>query len=633
LRYATPVSNTLPQAANEVDELLDPLADLQRAAAGAAPLAWSEILKLAARVFAGAPLWWLHREREAWGCVASSLGTPAPEAASRLEEEPWALVVGAPAVDPALLRNVLYALVLRARNDEVRQLKNEAVEAYAALRDLGFEGICISREGVLVEVNQAFADLYGYTREELLGMHMSKTIAPEVLPIVVELVRSGYEEAYETAALRKDGVIIPLEARGKEIMFQGLPARVAAFRDLRASKAAAAELEAARRVAERESQQKTVFLGNISHELRTPMNAVLGVAQLLRQEPLEPQAHGLAQQLHTSASDMVDLLDDLLDITRIEEGRLELRERPFQIRSMIERVLRSLRSVHGGVQLIVTIDDEVGDWWRGDDRRIRQVLLNLLDNAVKFTPQGRVDAQVSRRDGEVSFTVRDTGIGIPEHVLPLLFQRFERGGAIEDDAYSGSGLGLHISQELAARMGGTLTAHSEKGLGSTFVLALPLIPLREVPAPRSSPEVEDTAPLAILVAEDDPVSQIVIRRLLQSLGHTVTVVPSGVEVLPALQTDPYDLVLMDVQMPVLGGLEATRLLREAGHRLPVVALTAHAQHAHLERCLEVGMDAWLTKPVELPRLQATLTQVLLRPKREGSRSAAASTSRDLGGEG
>lgn len=591
-----------------VDTPLLLLADLQRAALSDTAVTWSDLVDKCAAVLGGAGIWWLRRAGDDWRCVARTLERDPPANAVRCERDDWALCIERHRPDP-LDELVFGILLLRARRDEWERAQREAQEARAALRDLGFEGLVVSRDGVIVEVNQALAELYGYAREEMIGLHMSQLIAPEVLPQVVELVKRGYQQPYETAALRKDGTIIPLEARGKEVVYEGQRARVASFRDLRDAKAASAALEAARRAAELASEKKTVFLGNISHELRTPMNGVLGITQLLSREPLDENARLLVEQLHVSVTHVVDLLDDLLDLTRIEAGRFELRDRPLQVRVLLDALLRSLRSVHPRVTLGFSIDPTAEGWWRGDDRRIRQILLNLLDNAVKYTEVGRIDVSVARDEGMLSFSVRDTGIGIASDELPALFQRFERGRADHNDAYRGAGLGLHISHELAERMGGRLTVESVEGVGSTFRLSLPLLPLRDAPSHTTTVSPPREASLRVLVAEDDRVSQLVMRRLLESLRHTVVVVSTGADAMAAVEESPFDVVLMDLQMPVLGGLDATRALRARGCEIPIVALTAHAMKADLEACLDVGMNAWITKPVELPRLEAVLAEV------------------------
>ncbi|MFT5686090.1 MAG: PAS domain S-box-containing protein, partial [Myxococcota bacterium] len=273
-----------------------------------------------------------------------------------------------------------------------RKRNEEATARYQALLYANFEGVCLHQDGLLIEANQALADLYGCSREDLLGMHVSALAAPEVLPRIKAIVSSGYDGAYETVALRHDGTRLPLEARGKAAIFRGQPVRVAAFRDLRERKRAEQELIAAREAAEEASRIKTRFLGNMSHELRTPLAGIIGLSRLLLQTPLSDTQRSHMSVLTRAAEGLVGLLGDLLDITRIEEDRVVLDPQPFDLPELVEQTTHIIQPevTRRGLELSVSCPPDLAPIWVGDARRIQQILINLLSNAVKFTLRGRV---------------------------------------------------------------------------------------------------------------------------------------------------------------------------------------------------------------------------------------------------
>jgi PAS domain S-box-containing protein len=523
------------------------------------------------------------------------------EMASRNLPEPW--------------DDVCFGLLLR----HARGLRDHgelvgARERYAALRDISFEGIAVHRDGVILEVNQALADLYGYSRDEMIGMHMSRTVDPEVFGRVMELVRSRYEGAYETSALRKDGTTLPLEARGKDYVFDGQPVRVASFRDIRERKAAEASMRRAQKAAEEASIQKSRFLANLSHEIRTPLNAVLGVVDLLQWTELADAQRDLLATLEQSAVSMVGLMDELLDVSRIETGEMRFDEQPFSLSDVVRSAVAIARDPADGVAQDIDLAG-VPDRLSGDASRIRQILVNLLENASKFTHTGTICVRATQaRDStgavRLHLAVADTGTGIAHDVLPNLFNRFEQG--TQHDA-GGTGLGLYISRNLARGMGGDLTVDSALGRGSTFLLDLPL--RLGSPPEAGRDEQGDLAPGRVLVVEDNPTNQRVVQELLRVLGQEATVVGDGQAGVEVALAGSFDLVLMDIRMPGMDGLEATRRLRSAGYDGRIVALTAHAMQAELQACIAAGMDDHLTKPLRLDALRAALASPGKRERR------------------
>ncbi len=365
------------------------------------------------------------------------------------------------------------------------------------------------------------------------------------------------------------------------------------------------------------------FLAMVSHELRTPMNGILGMHELLLGGKIEGEARHYARIAEESAQHLLLLLNELLDLSKIENGNLEIERAPFDLRRQIHLAAALLgpKAEAAGLRFDLTLDEALPLWVVGDALRFRQILLNLAGNAVKFTGHGSVSVSArlaGRTEGQatVCITVADTGPGISEETLPRLFQPFSQGDASLSRSHGGTGLGLSISRELVERMGGSIGVESEVGKGSTFRFTLPF------PVAEGGPELEapetgtsmgaSSAPILarVLVAEDNAVNQLVARRFLERLGCTVDVATTGVEAVMMCAACRYELVLMDCQMPEMDGLEATRRIREqetgARLRVPILAITAHAGDDWRERCLAAGMDDFLSKPISFDGLVKTI---------------------------
>jgi len=397
-----------------------------------------------------------------------------------------------------------------------------------------------------------------------------------------------------------------------------------------------AELRQANVRLEEISRLKSDFLANMSHELRTPMNAIIGFAELLSETPLDNEQAEYAKTISQSAASLLAQVNDILDLAKIEAGKLELEHIPFPLADIVAGVTTMFRLVarEKGVELSCRIDGRLPPLLVGDGNRLRQILVNLVGNALKFTEQGRIVMAVERVPGEKGrvvgrFSVQDTGIGIPADRVEAIFDKFTQADSSTTRRYGGTGLGLAICRQLVELMGGRLMVESEPGRGSVFSFLLPLDEARAegVSADRGKDVASSLQKAArVLLVEDNIVNQRLATILVQREGLEVKVAANGIVALECLRQEIFDLVLMDVQMPGMDGMEATRKIREieedpavcreyAGlrdrpHPLPIVGLTAHSRKEDEEACYKAGMNGFLVKPIVKTKLVRILAEML-----------------------
>ncbi len=375
-----------------------------------------------------------------------------------------------------------------------------------------------------------------------------------------------------------------------------------------------AELETARAEAERLARVKSEFLANMSHEIRTPLNAVLGLAQIGARDSAGRAAYATFARIREAGEHLLGVINDVLDFSRLETGRVLVDTQPLALTAVLDNVhsLISERAVSKGLKFVVEAAPGLPQWVAGDEQRLRQILVNLLANAVKFTDRGEVRLHVTRRGDETFFAVSDTGIGMTDEQVARLFRSFEQADNSTTRRYGGSGLGLAISQTLANQMGGEIVVTSTSGAGSTFTLRLPL-PAAEAPLPKAPPSGATSdrrlEGLRLLAAEDVDVNRLVLEYVLNSEGAQVLFAENGQQAIERLQESgvgAFDAVLMDVQMPVMDGYQATQRIRQIAPALPVIGLTAHALGEERDRCLAAGMVEHVTKPIDADVLVAAI---------------------------
>ncbi len=378
---------------------------------------------------------------------------------------------------------------------------------------------------------------------------------------------------------------------------------------------AAEELARARAAAEDAAKAKSAFFANVSHEIRTPMNGVLGLAELLKDADLGEREASYAQTIHRSGVALLAILNDILDLSKIEAGKMELAPEPFDFSDAIGDVaaLFSQNAAAKGLSLSVDLDPNLPRRCIGDPVRLRQILNNLVGNAVKFTSAGSITIRARLAsdttggdDLHIEFAVSDTGVGIPEEKRQSIFDEFEQADALTSKTYGGTGLGLAIAQRLVGAMGGSISLESELGVGSTFRFDVrmrrALEEMAEASSPTGSPVPAPSASFRVLIADDQPVNRMVLEHMLDAATTDCVMVENGVEAVEAATSERFDLVLMDVAMPVMDGVEATRAIRDheraAGATpMPIIALTAHASPEHAAIFRAAGMDDHLVKPV------------------------------------
>jgi len=450
-----------------------------------------------------------------------------------------------------------------------------------------------------------------------------RILAASLAPYIVVLAIVGY--GLTVTALRQGHWLGALAAAFTVATFalQFWSARgqlAGAWTELMVAREAAEERE---RAAEAANQAKSQFLATMSHELRTPLNGVLGMTQALMGEILTPQQHERVTIIRRSSESLLAVLNDLLDLSKIEAGALEIEEAEFDLEHLVRGVAAAWRPVAAkkDLRFDFEIAEAASGRYLGDGARIRRVLHGLCDNAVKFTASGGVTLRVAREDGQVAFRVTDTGIGIAEADRMRLFEGFFQVDAGPTRQYGGVGIGLAICAELTTLMGGRIEAVSEPGQGSMFTLALPLArawAAGEAPVVDGRrAEAERMGALHVLAAEDNAVNQLVLKTLLAPAGIAPTLVGNGREALNAWETQDWDLVLMDIQLPEMDGIEAARAIRarerETGRaRTPIIAVTANAMTHQVAEYEAAGMDGVVAKPVDARALIEVMERALTR---------------------
>ncbi|KZE79847.1 hybrid sensor histidine kinase/response regulator [Paenibacillus elgii] len=505
------------------------------------------------------------------------------------------------------------------QKDSERRLQ-ESVERYTSLKKYNHDAvISFGLDGRIINANTMAEKLTGYLIEtELIGMKLANLIGNENVNKILE--KSLYDNSIEhdiDMLVTKGGntvevlaSIAPIFVGGHNIGFYLI------CKDISEQK----KLLLAKETAEATNKAKSEFLAMMSHEIRTPMNGVVGMTDiLLDMTDLSEEQRSCIEVIRKSGETLLSIINDILDLSKIEAGRIELQEEIFDLRRCIKDSFSVIsgRAEIKNLSLTYTLNHDVPDYIYGDPERLKQVLINLLGNAVKFTHKGSISVKVEQWKGgpdKLVFTVTDTGMGIDPAWLNRIFEPFAQIGSLMTRRYEGTGLGLAISRRLVRMMGGEIHAISDGSNGSSFIFTIRLKEAPELPSEQGvEPMSNNAIKTSILLAEDNPIDQLVMSKMLEKMGHKVTVVTNGKEAAEAVHKEHFDIIFMDLHMPALNGLEATQIIKKSlQEKSPrIIAVTANALKGDREKCLAAGMDEYISKPVKRETVMKLLRQFAL----------------------
>lgn len=511
----------------------------------------------------------------------------------------------------------------KAEKEEAHKLLTENENKFRTLFQNSYDTIMLTKDTIVLDVNSAFERVFCMSRDEIIGKSVLSLVKPSDITKVQKNIIEEYELPYEVECTKKDGSPLTILATGKTLILGGEKIRMSTFRDITDQKLLELALRESETKALDVARLKSEFLANMSHEIRTPLNGVMGMVNLLGESNLEKDQRQYLDMIRTSADALLTIVNDILDFSKIEAKKLSLEKIEFELKPAVEdiRQILSFAAAQKGLAFQCQYDQNLAKYIIGDPTRLRQIILNLASNAIKFTEKGSIIIGVKEvlREGQnvkLKFTVTDTGIGIPAHAIKNLFQSFSQVDASTTRKYGGTGLGLSICRQLVEMMGGEIGVNSQEKFGSEFWFTIK-VPVVNILKDEHSVKVDfkNNSPKKwrILIAEDNTVNQMIVKSMLQKPGHTTTIVANGKEAVDALTIAPYDVVLMDCQMPEMDGFEATKLIRASGTTfkdIPIIAMTANAMAGDRERCIASGMNDYVSKPMRVEDLLTALQKNL-----------------------
>ncbi len=511
--------------------------------------------------------------------------------------------------------------VLKRLNDKLELTKKELEESlhdFEYLFNNTMEGISLFRDNLCVDINEEGLKLFRIkNKKDMIGKDVLNFIHPSSLEIVKHKLSKPQVEPYELNVYRGDNTSFPILVKGYNTTIRGKVTRITSFIDLSILKQKEYELEGQKQKAQASNKAKSQFLANMSHEIRTPMNGIIGMTHLALQSNLDKKQENYLKKIDTSSKSLLLIINDILDFSKIEAGKLSINKVGFKLKDLLQEISDSIKikADEKGLGLKVNYDTKTL-YFNGDALRIKQILINLIGNSIKFTQYGTIDINIIKKDMDrYRFEIKDTGIGITQEEQKKLFQSFSQADGETTRKYGGTGLGLSISKQLVELMNGKIWCESKIGIGSTFIFEIDLTELSddmeiEEKSISTLDDIELLSNNKILLTDDNEINQEIVVDLLEHSDMDIDIASDGLEAVNMVKSNQYDLIFMDLQMPVMDGIEATKIIRQIDKDIPIVALTANAMPRDIEHTKKAGMDAHLSKPIDVSSLYNILFKYL-----------------------
>lgn len=501
-------------------------------------------------------------------------------------------------------------LQLKKQIIEIEQINsdlNESEQRFKALHDASFGGIAIHKNKMIIECNQGLSDISGYTHEELIGLDIINLVDPDYKDYVNEKVKIQYDKAYEVMGIRKNGESYPVRIQGKNVFYKGEPVRTVEFRDITEQKLAEAELIRKKEMAEESNRAKSAFIANMSHDIRTPMNGILGFADLLKDPDLTPKEQiDYVTIIENSGATMLEIINEIIHISKIEAGLIKTTTTSFNIKDLLQNVYDRFFTVitQKGIMLkfygINTLKTNI---IKSDQEKVNSILYYLLKFSIQNTAQGSVELRILEKNSTLEFTLSDTSAGIPKEKLNTLFNRFDNEPFL-NKSHENRGLDLAIAKSYIDMLGGAIQVTSELGVGSSFVFTLPFDfdqykVIQEKAVNPNALNVANIQDLKVLIAEDDNTSALLLTTYLKANSKAILVAPNGEKAVEICRNNPdIDLIMMDIQMPVMNGFNATKTIRTFNQDVVIIAQTAFGLSGDREKALDAGCTDYISKPIK-----------------------------------
>lgn len=483
----------------------------------------------------------------------------------------------------------------------------ESEQRFKALHDASFGGIAIHNNRIVIECNQGLTEVSGYKHEEIIGSDIINFIDPDYRDYVQEKIKNKNEKAYEVMGIRKNGESYPVRIQGKNVMYKGEPVRTVEFRDITEQKTVEAELIKKKEKAEESNRAKSAFIANMSHDIRTPMNGILGFADLLKDPDLsEKERLDYITIIENSGATMLEIINEIIHISKIEAGLIKTLINSFNIKDLLQNIYdKFLPTIHqkGIILKFFGINSLKNQSIKSDQEKVNAILYYILKHSILNTSQGGVELRIIEKNSTLEFTITDTGTGMPKERLNSLFNRFENEPFLEK-SHESRGLDLVIAKSYLDMLGGTIQVNSEMGIGTSFIFTLPFDfdkykEIQEKTVHPSALNVANIQDLKVLIAEDDNTSALLLSTYLKPNSKAIIVATNGEKAVEMCRNNPdLDLIMMDIQMPVMNGFNATKAIREFNNDVVIIAQTAFGLSGDRDKAIDAGCSDYISKPIK-----------------------------------